>query len=134
MIGGKGKRRTPALAARFAAEYNVPFDTPEVVGDCFARVRQACEEAGRDPSSLVLSAAQTLAVGADEAEVRRRAEAAGSDPASLRASGLAGTPAEVVDKIGRLADLGAGRVYLQVLDLADLDHLRLVAEQVAPHV
>ncbi len=134
VIGGKGKRRTPALAARFAAEYNVPFDTPDVVGDCFARARQACEEAGRDPSSLVLSAAQTLAVGADEPEVRRRAEAAGGDAAGLRTAGLGGTPAEVVDKIGRFAELGASRVYLQVIDLADLDHLRLVAEQVAPHV
>ena len=59
--------RTPALAARFAAEYNVPFDTLEVIGACFDRARRACEAAGRDPATLVLSAAQTLAVGADEA-------------------------------------------------------------------
>jgi F420-dependent oxidoreductase-like protein len=134
IVGGKGKRRTPAMAARFATEYNVPFDTPEVLAECFDRVRHACDEAGRDPGSLVLSAAQTLAVGVDEAEVRRRAEAAGSDAGSLRASGLAGTPAEVVDKLGQLAGLGVTRVYLQVLDLADLDHLRLVAAEVQPHV
>ena len=132
VIGGKGKHRTPALAARYAAEYNVPFDTPEVVGACFDRARRACEDAGRDPASLVLSAAQTLAVGRDEDEVARRARATGSDLADLRASGLAGRPAEVVDKLGRLADLGARRVYLQVLDLADLDHLRLVADEVVP--
>jgi F420-dependent oxidoreductase-like protein len=134
VVGGKGPRRTPALAARFATEYNVPFDTPEVVGACFGRVRRACEDAGRDPGTLLLSVAQTLAVGGDETEVRRRAEAAGGDPESLRAGGLAGTPAEVVDKLGRLADLGAERVYLQVMDLGDLDHLRLVAEDVAPHL
>jgi F420-dependent oxidoreductase-like protein len=132
VIGGKGKRRTPALAARFASEYNAPFDTEEVIGACFERVRRACEDAGRDPASLVLSAAQTLAVGADEDEVRRRAEASGDDPTEVRESGLAGTPAEVVDKLGRLAELGAHRVYLQVLDLADLDHLRLVADEVVP--
>jgi F420-dependent oxidoreductase-like protein len=134
VIGGKGRRRTPELAARFAAEYNVPFDTPEVVADCFARARQACEAAGRDPASLVLSCAQTLAVGGDESEVRRRADAGGNDVEEVRAAGLAGTPAEVVDKVGRLAGLGASRVYLQVLDLADLDQLRLVAAEVAPHV
>jgi F420-dependent oxidoreductase-like protein len=134
IIGGKGPTRTPALAARFAAEYNVPFDTLEVTGACFDRARRACAAAGRDPSSLVLSAAQTLAVGADEAQVRRRAEAAGGDAGSLRSDGLGGTPAEVVDKLGRLAELGADRVYLQVLDLADLDHLGLVAAEVAPHV
>jgi alkanesulfonate monooxygenase SsuD/methylene tetrahydromethanopterin reductase-like flavin-dependent oxidoreductase (luciferase family) len=134
IIGGKGPTRTPALAARFAAEYNVPFDSLEVTGGCFERARRACEAAGRDPSSLVLSAAQTLAVGADEPEVRRRAEAAGGDAGSLRSDGLGGTPAEVLDKLGRLAELGAGRVYLQVLDLSDLDHLGLVAAEVAPHV
>jgi F420-dependent oxidoreductase-like protein len=132
VIGGKGKQRTPALAARYAAEYNVPFDTPEVVAGCFERARRACEEAGRDPATLVLSCAQTVAVGADEAEVRRRADATGNDLAWVRSAGLAGTAAEVVDKVGRLGDLGATRVYLQVLDLADLDHLRLLAAEVAP--
>jgi F420-dependent oxidoreductase-like protein len=134
VIGGKGKRRTPELAARYAAEYNVPFDTPEVVAECFDRARRACEDAGRDPASLVLSCAQTLAVGGDDAEVRRRADASGNDLDWVRSAGLAGSPAEVVDKVGRLADLGASRVYLQVLDLADLDQLRLVAAEVSPHV
>ena len=134
VIGGKGKRRTPELAARFAAEYNVPFDTPEVVAACFERARRACEAVGRDPASLVLSCAQTLAVGVDEAEVQRRVDAGGNDLDWVRAAGLAGTPAEVADKIGRLAGLGAARVYLQVLDLTDLDHLRLAAAEVAPHV
>ena len=134
VIGGKGKRRTPELAARFAAEYNVPFDTPEVVAACFERARRACTAAGRDPASLVLSCAQTVAVGSDEAEVRRRADATGNDLDWIRAAGLAGTPAEVVDKVGRLTELGATRVYLQVMDLADLDHLRLVAAEVAPHL
>jgi hypothetical protein len=61
-------------------------------------------------------------------------DAAGGDAGSLRSGGLGGTPAEVVDKLGRLAELGAERVYLQVMDLADLDHLGLVAAEVAPHV
>ena len=134
VIGGKGRRRTPELAARFAAEYNVPFDTPEVVAACFDRARQACEDAGRDPATLVLSCAQTIAVGDDEAEVRRRAAATGNDLDWVRSAGLAGSPAEVADKLGRLAGLGAGRVYLQVIDLADLDQLGLVAAEVAPHV
>jgi F420-dependent oxidoreductase-like protein len=134
VIGGKGKRRTPALAARFAAEYNVPFDTLDVIGTCFDRARRACEEAGRDPGTLLLSAAQTVAVGRDEQEVRRRADWLGSSPDDLRAGGLGGTVDEVVDKIGRLGELGARRVYLQLMDLDDLDQLRLVAEKVAPAV
>lgn len=134
VIGGKGKRRTPALAARFAAEYNVPFDTPEVIGECFDRARRACEDAGRDPGSLVLSAAQTLCVGRDEEEVRRRAAFLGSSPEELRAGGLGGTVPEAVEKIGRLGELGATRVYLQLMDLDDLDQLRLVADEIVPQV
>lgn len=134
VIGGTGPRRTPALAARFAAEYNVPFATPDRVETCFDRVRRACEQAGRDPASIVLSAAQTLAIGRDEAEVTRRAGFLGSTPDEVRAGGLGGTVAEVVDKIGRLGDLGAARVYLQLMDLNDLDQLRLVAAEVVPQL
>lgn len=134
IVGGTGPTRTPALAARFADEYNVPFSPVEDTAAAFDRVRVACEAAGRDPAGLVLSAAQTLAVGADEDQARRRARAVGTDLDEAREQGLGGTVEEVVDKLGRFADLGADRVYLQVLDLGDLDHLRLVAEQVVPRL
>ena len=134
LIGGGGERRTPRLAARFADEYNVPFDTVEASVAAFGRVRRACQEAGRDPGSLVYSAAQTVCCGRDEAELARRAEATGEQLAELRRSGLAGAPAEIVDKLGRFAAAGAERVYLQVLDLHDLDHLELIAAEVMPQV
>ena len=54
--------------------------------------------------------------------------------ASSRENGLAGTPQEVVDRIGEYAATGSTRIYLQVLDLADLEHLDLVAAEVMPHV
>lgn len=132
IVGGLGKRRTPALAARYADEFNVPFVGVERSRVQFDRVRRACEEVGRDPAGLVLSNALTLCVGRDDAEVRRRASAFGGDVARLRAEQLGGTVAEVVDRLGELTDLGATRAYLQVLDLHDLDHLHLVAEQVVP--
>jgi F420-dependent oxidoreductase-like protein len=134
IIGGVGPKRTPRLAATYAAEYNVPFRSLDVVAASFDRVRAACADTGRDPATLVFSSAHTLAVGATEDEVRRRADAVGQSLEEVRASGLGGTVDEVVDKLGRLGELGATRAYLQVLDLADLDHLRLVAEQVAPQL
>jgi F420-dependent oxidoreductase-like protein len=134
IVGGKGRRRTPRLAARYAAEFNVPFSPVEENARLFAGVREACTEAGRDPSSLVLSSALVLCVGKDEPEVERRAAAIGRDPGELREHGVAGTPAEAVDVLGRYAEAGAQRVYLQVLDLADLDHLDLVASEVAPQL
>ncbi|HLM07135.1 MAG TPA: LLM class F420-dependent oxidoreductase [Blastococcus sp.] len=131
IIGGRGRRRTPRLAARYAAEFNVPFHSAEANARLFAGVREACEEAGRDPASMVYSSALVLCVGKDEAEVARRAGAIGREVAELREHGVAGTPAEAVDVLGRYAEAGAERVYLQVLDLADLDHLDLVASEVA---
>ena len=134
LVGGLGKRRTPELAARFADEFNLPFVSTDVTREQFARVRAACEEAGRDPDTMRWSNALVLCVGSDEAEFRRRAEAIGREPDELREHGVAGTPAEAVETIGRYAAEGAERVYLQVLDLADLDHLRLVAAEVMPKV
>ncbi len=130
IVGGAGPTRTPRLAARFADEYNVPFSSADDTGAAFDRVRGACRDAGRDPDSLVYSAAQVVCVGADEVEVVRRAGAIGRDPAELRRNGVAGTPDEAIAAIERFAALGATRCYLQVLDLSDLDHLRLIADRV----
>ena len=130
IIGGFGKRRTPALAARYASEYNQNF-VP--VADFAARaefVRQACTAAGRDPSSLCYSTAQTVCVGTDDASVNARAATIGRRPDELRENALAGTVGEVVDKVGRFADAGAERFYLQVLDEDDLEHLELIASAV----
>ncbi|GAA3656362.1 LLM class F420-dependent oxidoreductase [Nonomuraea antimicrobica] len=131
IIGGFGVKRTPRLAATYADEYNVPFHSPADTGEAFARVRAACEVTGR---SVLMSVAQTTVVGADRAEVERRAAAIGENADTLRESGLAGTPAEVLEKIGKYAELGAERFYLQIIDLHDLEHLELIAAEVLPHV
>jgi len=129
ILGGSGKKRSAALAARYADEYNVSFKLAQT-GEIFDRVRAAAAETGRP---LVYSAGFTICVGRDEAEFNRRAAAIGRDPDELRRESLAGSPAEVVDRIGTLAALGATRIYLQTLDLADIDHLELFASQVLPH-
>jgi F420-dependent oxidoreductase-like protein len=134
IVGGGGKKRTPRLAARYAGEFNAPFASAEDTARLFAGVRAACEEAGRDPGSMVYSSALVLCVGKDEAEIARRAAAIGRDVDELREHGLAGTPAEAVDILGRYVEAGAERFYLQVLDLSDLDHLDLVASEVAPQL
>jgi F420-dependent oxidoreductase-like protein len=134
IVGGKGRTRTPRLAARYAAEFNVPFETVETNARLFAGVRAACEDAGRDPGSIVFSSALTVCVGRDDAEVARRAEAIGQDVDGIRRQGIAGAPADVVDQLGRYAEAGSQRIYLQVLDLGDLDHLDLVASEVVPQL
>jgi F420-dependent oxidoreductase-like protein len=133
LVGGMGAKRTPELAARYAAEFNVPFASVEDTGRQIERVRAAAKAAGR-ADELVYSNALVVAVGKDDAEVARRAAAIGRDVEELKANGLAGSPAEVVDKIGRYAEQGSTRFYLQVLDLSDLEHLELIAAQVKPQV
>ncbi|MEU3301590.1 LLM class F420-dependent oxidoreductase [Streptomyces sp. NPDC006678] len=130
LIGGHGATRTPRLAARYADEFNIPFASLEDTERQFGRVRAAAEEAGRTPDDLVYSNALVVCVGRDDAEVARRAAAIGRDVDELKANGLAGSPAEIVDKIGRYAAAGSSRIYLQILDLDDLDHLELLSSQV----
>jgi alkanesulfonate monooxygenase len=130
IVGGHGPRRTPALAARFGAEFNVPFGDVDNSAAAFERADKACDKIGRDPATLIRSVAQVLCCGGNEAEQTRRAERIGRQLPELRDHGLAGTPAELLDKIGSFARIGVTRIYLQVLDLADLDHLQLVAEEV----
>jgi F420-dependent oxidoreductase-like protein len=135
IVGGKGKRRTPELAARFATEFNVPFATVDDVAAQFARVDRACAEAGRDPATLARSVAQMTCVGRDDAEVARRAEALGKKVDELNPFDLTGTVAQVVDQLGTWQQrTGLSRFYLQILDLADLDHLELIAAEVAPQL
>ena len=135
IVGGVGKRRTPMLAARFAAEYNVAFNPIEVTAAAFERAAAACAEIGRDPAELLRSAAQTIAVGRNDDEVARRALTIGKPVDELKANGLAGTSAEVVDRLGQWQErTGITRVYLQLLDLADLDQVELIASDVAPHL
>jgi F420-dependent oxidoreductase-like protein len=134
IVGGWGEKRTPRLAAKYATEFNLPFAPVELFADAVTRVRAACEAAGRDPATLKTTVAQTVCCGANEAELARRAAAIGQTPAHVRAHGLGGLPGEIVERIGQFAAVGAEKVYLQVLDLADHDHLRLIASEVAPHV
>ncbi|GAA1993730.1 LLM class F420-dependent oxidoreductase [Isoptericola halotolerans] len=134
IVGGGGPRRTPALAARFADEYNQAFPALDSIGPRIRVIEKALADAGRPAGSLTQSVALVLAVGSDEAEFSRRAAAIGREPAELREHGIAGTVAEAVDRLASLRDQGVERVYLQVLDQQDLDHLDLVAREVVPQL
>ncbi|MFD6415529.1 LLM class F420-dependent oxidoreductase [Streptomyces sp. NPDC060194] len=130
LIGGHGATRTPRLAAQYADEFNAPFVSVADTETLFGRVRAAAEKAGRRADDLVYSNALVACVGRDDAEVARRAAAIGRDVEELKENGLAGTPAEVVEKLGRYGAVGSTRVYLQILDLDDLDHLELISAEV----
>ncbi|MGV0790601.1 LLM class F420-dependent oxidoreductase [Mycolicibacterium sp. XJ1819] len=135
IIGGMGAKRTPALAAQFAAEFNVPFAPAEVIKTQFERVGAALVDAGRAADSLTYSAAFVVCAGRDDNEVNRRADAIGRDIDELRSnSPTVGTAAEIADRLGAYRELGVQRVYLQVLDMSDLDHVEYFASEVIPQL
>lgn len=134
IIGGSGATKTPQIAARFADEFNAFRASNEVVAERIARVRDAAAVAGRDPGAITFSLAGTTAIGATPADIVRRADAAGSTPDRLRAHGFAGSPAEVVDTLGTLAELGVTRFYFQVMRMQDLDHIAFIGSEVLPQL
>jgi len=135
IVGGRGKQRTPALAARFADEFNAPFAPLAETTVLFQRMREACAAAGRtEPPAF--SSALVLCCGRDDAEVARRAAAIGRSVEEMRATGdaVVGSPDEVVEQISRFAEAGASRIFLQALDMHDLHHIELVATAVLPQL
>ncbi|MGV9768496.1 LLM class F420-dependent oxidoreductase [Microbacterium sp. NPDC003461] len=133
IVGGAGPTRTPALAARYATEFNIVFQPEDVIADRFARVAAACERIDRDPATLKRTVGLTVLAGATEADVARRAANTGVDLERFRAGfNLCGSAAEIADRVGRLQELGAERIYLQMIDMTDLDHLAYLGEELLP--
>jgi alkanesulfonate monooxygenase SsuD/methylene tetrahydromethanopterin reductase-like flavin-dependent oxidoreductase (luciferase family) len=131
IMGGSGPKRTPALAARYADEFNVSFKPLDTFTEHKQRVDAACTAADRT-RPMRYSAALVVCAGETEADVARRANAIGRSPAQLREDGAAGSADETAATIRSYVDAGADRIYLQLLDLADLDHLDFIASAVAP--
>jgi alkanesulfonate monooxygenase SsuD/methylene tetrahydromethanopterin reductase-like flavin-dependent oxidoreductase (luciferase family) len=129
VMGGAAAPRGAALAARFAAEYNVVFATPEDARAARERLVRACEDRGRDPGTLRFSLMHGLLLGRDEAELERRAAQL---PAGVRETFVAGTPEQVVARLREYEAAGVERVMLQHLLVRDRDVLELLAAEVVP--
>lgn len=132
IVGGRGAKRTPALVARFASDFNLPFTPIEEVVPAIERINKVCADRGRNPAEIVKSTTMVLCLGASETEVNRRAQAIGRQADELREAGAAGTTEEVLDKLGRYREAGIQRAYLQVLDLGDLDHIAQAGADLIP--
>ena len=134
VMGGAAGPRGAALAARFAAEYNVVFSSPEEASEARGRLDDACREAERDPGDLGFSLMHGFVVGADDAEVRERAvrlEQQRGAPVDLD-GWIAGTPDRVVARLREYEAAGVQRVMLQHLLFRDTEALELIAREVMP--
>jgi alkanesulfonate monooxygenase SsuD/methylene tetrahydromethanopterin reductase-like flavin-dependent oxidoreductase (luciferase family) len=132
IVGGTGPRRTPLAAARFADEFN--SGAGHGTAERFDNVRRVCEEIGRDPSTLRMSATHQVICGSTRAEAQRRLERLGEPGARMLANGVVGTPSDLVAALEKLAQDGCEIVYLHIFDIDDLDHIRLIGNDVVPQV
>ncbi|MDT4995454.1 MAG: hypothetical protein QOH97_5346 [Actinoplanes sp.] len=131
IVGGRGPRRTPDLAARYADEFNMPFKSVAETAAGFARVQALASSYER---SVTLSAGVVVAIGRTEAEARQRAAPLHVPSALPPEDPVIGSPDRLVQRLGELAEAGATRVHLRVLDMADFDHIDLIAAEVLPQV
>ena len=137
IVGGRGPKRTPELAARYADEFNMPFKTVAETAAAYERVREACDRTGRAGSGrspLVLSAGIVVAIGRTDAEAQRRAAPLHVKSALPPEDPVVGSPAQLVDRLGEFAAIGATRVHLRLIDSDDLDHVELIAAEVLPQL
>ena len=134
IVGGRGTKKTPMLAAKYATEFNLPFVNKDAFVEQCTRVRDACATVGRDPETLKYTVAQATICGSNAAEVERRTKKIGREVAELSLNGLCGTPDELITKIQDWKAAGAETIYMQILDLDDLDHLDLIGKEVLPHI
>ena len=133
----QGPKRTPELAARYADEFNMPFKTVKETAEAYERVLAACDRVDRAANGLdplVLSAGIVVAIGRNDAEAQRRAAPLHVKSALPPEDPVIGSPAQLVERIGEFAAIGAGRVHLRLIDLTDLDHLELIAAEVLPQL
>ncbi|MFD4208954.1 LLM class F420-dependent oxidoreductase [Micromonospora tulbaghiae] len=137
IVGGRGPKRTPDLAARYADEFNMPFKSVAETAAAYERVREACDRAGRAASGrapLTLSAGIVVAIGRTDAEAQRRAAPLHVTSALPPEDPVVGSPAQLVDRIGEFAAVGATRVHLRLIDFDDLDHVELIGAEVLPRL
>jgi F420-dependent oxidoreductase-like protein len=144
VLGGSGKPRFAALAARHATEVNTLGASNDELRERKARLDRACAEAGRDPSTLVFSVMTACFVGADRGEVLDRLRSFlairgdDTDPEKLLAERadrwLVGTVDEVAARLDELRAVGVSRVFLQHLNHSDDAMVSLVGEKLLPEL
>ncbi len=132
VIGGNGPRRTLPLAARYADEWNAVSLTADEFARLNASLDEALRGAGREPDRVRRTLMTRAVFGRTEADVNRKLDGASRD--QLPAAVLAGTPGEIVERLGHLSEAGVRRVMLQWLEADDVDGLEAMADSVLPQL
>jgi alkanesulfonate monooxygenase SsuD/methylene tetrahydromethanopterin reductase-like flavin-dependent oxidoreductase (luciferase family) len=147
MVGGAGPQRTLPLTARYADVWNTGGGRgPEGYKEASDRLDELLAKRGRKPSDVRRTLMAAVLPFRNEAELAQRlryraAAEPGTPPKELLAGmlersphAIVGSPAECVEKIKAFEAVGVQEIMVQRHDLDDDDGIRLVAEEVMPHV
>jgi len=149
LVGGKGPRRTLPLVARYANVWNATRLTPQQFHALSAKLDELVLAAGREPGSIKRTLMIPILCARDRAELERRAQgfrrifpelanmsldAVLDDMRQGFTNMIIGTPEEVIDQIRAYAAVGVAEFIVQWFAVDDLEGLKVLAEQVLPHV
>ena len=135
LIGGNGEKRTLPFAARYAAEWNATFQTPEALTRLNAHLDELLITNHRSPSDVRRSMMTGCIFGKDNAALKEKIAARGRTFEQLRERGIiVGNATQVVEQLGQLAQAGLQRVMLQWLDLDDMDGLEVFGSKIVTQV
>jgi F420-dependent oxidoreductase-like protein len=108
MVGGEGERKTLRLVAMYADSCNLNGDPAELTRK-FGILRERCAEVGRPFEEIERTTLQTVDLGRE-------------------------TPSQVVDRFGRLADVGVQHVIVTLADAWDVRNIDALGRAVVPQL
>jgi F420-dependent oxidoreductase-like protein len=122
-VGGGGEKRTLRITAQWADGWNIPFVSPETFAHKRSVLLQHCDAVGRDPAEI--QTAVNVGLAWSEESLRQQF---GGLADLVRPGVLAGSDAEVIDRIGAYVEAGAGQVNLALRAPFDEDALDRFAD------
>jgi F420-dependent oxidoreductase-like protein len=137
MIGGGGEKVTLKIVARWADHWNV-WGGPDILAKKGKILDGYCAAIGRDPKTILRSAVMVPVLSEDRAQIEKIRQIfmqrMSRDEASAEDTMLAGSVAQIQDKLGRLREAGVGLLFIPTMFLGkdQLKPLDALIEKVAP--
>jgi F420-dependent oxidoreductase-like protein len=137
MIGGGGEKVTLKIVARWADHWNV-WGGPDILAQKGKILDGYCAAIGRDPKTIVRSAVMVPVLSEDRAQIDKIQQIfmqrMSRDEASAKDTMLAGSVAQIQDKLGKLREAGVGLLFIPTMFLGkdQLKPLDTFIEKIAP--
>jgi len=120
MIGGGGEKVTLKIVARWADHWNV-WGGPDILAQKGKILDGYCAAIGRDPKTILRSAVMVPVLSEDRAQIDKVQQIfmqrMSRDEASAKDTMLAGSVAQIQDKLGRLREAGVGLLFIPTMFL-----------------